>query len=82
MAYAEGVTALKAHVVNGRIVVDEPVDLPDGAEVNVYLYNASADAMSSEERAALDGALERSIAQADAGNLIDADEVLSELQRS
>lgn len=71
-------TALEAHVKGGRIVVDEPVDLPDGAELRVYLYDAAADAMSSEERAAL----ERSIAQADAGELIDADEVLAEFQRS
>jgi hypothetical protein len=38
-------------VKNGRIVVDEPVDLPDGVEVSVYLYDASADAMTAEERA-------------------------------
>jgi predicted transcriptional regulator len=37
--------------------------------------------MSSRERAALTRALERSIAQADAGELIEADEVLAELQR-
>lgn len=79
--YAVNVTALKAHVVNGRIVVDEPVDLPDGAEVSVYLYDASADGMSAEERAALERALARSLAQADAGELIEADEVLAELQR-
>jgi hypothetical protein len=75
------VTALKAHVVNGRIVVDEPVDLPDGAEVRVYLYDASTDPMSAKERAALEESLERGIAQADRGELIDADEVLAELQR-
>jgi hypothetical protein len=76
------VTALKAHVVNGRIVVDEPVDLPDGSEVRVYLYDATADGMSAEERQALEQRLERSLAQADAGDLIDADEVLDELRRS
>jgi uncharacterized lipoprotein YbaY len=70
-----------ANVVNGRIVIDEPVDLPDGAEVLVYLYDVSTDAMSAEERAALEQALARSLAQADAGELIDADEVLSGLQR-
>ena len=75
-------TALKAHVKGGRIVVDKPVDLPDGSELRVYLYDAAADAMSPEERAALERALERSIAQADAGELINADEVLAELQRS
>ena len=74
-------TALKAHVVNGKIVVDEPVDLPDGAEVHVYLYDASDDVMGAEERAALAKALERSVEQADAGELIEADEVLSELRR-
>jgi hypothetical protein len=41
----------------------------------------SGHTMSPEERAALERALERSIAQADAGELIDADEVLAELQR-
>lgn len=81
MVYAVVVTALKAHVMNGRIVVDEPVDLPDGAEVDIYLYDAAADAMGREERAALERALERSLAQADAGELIEADDVLAELQR-
>ncbi len=75
-------TALKAHVRNGRIVVDEPVDLPDGSEVRVYLYDAAADAMKPAERAALDRALERSLAQADAGELIEADDVLAGLRRS
>jgi hypothetical protein len=81
LVYDLAVTALKAHIINGRIVVDEPVDLPDGAEIHVYLYDASADAMSAEERAALEQALERSLVQADAGELVEADEVLAELQR-
>ncbi len=80
LVYLDLVTALRAHVVHGRIVVDEPVDLPDGAEVRVYLYDAAADNMSKEERAALEQALERSVAQADAGELIDADAVLDELR--
>jgi hypothetical protein len=67
--------------MNGRIIVDERVDLPDGAEIHVYLYDAAVDAMSREERAALERALDRSLAQADAGDLIDADEILGELQR-
>ena len=79
--YALAVTALKAHVKNGRIIVDEPVDLPDGAEIRVYLYDASTDSLSAEERAALEQALARSLAEADAGDLVDANEVLAELQR-
>lgn len=69
-------TVLKAHVVNGLIVVDEPVDLPDGAEIRVYLYDASAENLGADECAALERALERSLAQADAGDLVEADEVL------
>jgi hypothetical protein len=81
MVYAVIMTALKAHVKNGRIVIDEPIDLPDGAELHVYLYDAAADAMSLQERAALEQALDRSLAQADAGDLIEADDVMAELQR-
>ena len=80
--YALGVTALKAHVLNGRIVVDETVDLPDGAEVRVYLYDVSTESMSADERAALDRSIERGVAQADAGELIDADDVVAELRRA
>jgi hypothetical protein len=80
--YAVLVNALKAHVVHGRIVIDEPVDLPDGAEVLVYLYEASTHTQDADQRAALAQALERGLAQADAGDLIDADDVLAELQRS
>ena len=72
-------TALRAHVVNGRLVVNEPVDLPDG--FSVYLYDAAGDGMSKEERSVLQSALERSLAQADAGELLEADDVLHELQR-
>lgn len=75
-------TTLKAHVRNGRIVVDEPVDLPEGAEVSVYLYDAGADDLPPQERVALSRALERAIAQADAGDLIDDDVVLAELERT
>lgn len=67
--------------MNGRIVIDEPVDLPEGAEVRVYVDDVVADPMGTDERARLDQALTRSIAQADAGELIDADDVLADLQR-
>jgi hypothetical protein len=31
--------ALKAHVENGRVVLDEPMDLPDGTALHVMLVN-------------------------------------------
>jgi hypothetical protein len=37
-------TALRAHVENGRLIVDDPVDLPDGTVVHVVPVNDGADA--------------------------------------
>jgi predicted transcriptional regulator len=68
---------LKAHVRNGRLVLDEPTDRPEGAEVQLTIVDD--DEMSDEERARLHAALERSMAQAKAGKLIDADEVIGRL---
>jgi anti-sigma factor RsiW len=69
--------SLKAHVRNGRLVLDEPTDLPEGAEV--VLTVSDDDRMEDEERARLHAALERSMAQAKAGKLVDADVVLGRL---
>jgi hypothetical protein len=68
---------LKAHVKNGRLVLDEPTDLPEGEVVHLQL--ADGDEMSDDARARLHRALERSMAQAKAGQLVDADEVIGRL---
>ncbi len=73
--------ALKAHVKNGQIVLDEPVELAEGMPVSVYLCDSSGDSLNDEERAALHRSIRRGLAQANAGELIDADEVLAELER-
>jgi len=80
-AILDGMYALKGHVKNGQIVLDEPTELPEGMQVRVQVYNPEGDTLNDEERAALHRSLERGIAQADAGELIDADEVLAELER-
>ncbi|MGH7437021.1 MAG: hypothetical protein ACRENE_15210 [Polyangiaceae bacterium] len=69
---------LKAHVHNGRLLLDEPTDLPEG-EV-VYLEPVDADDMSDEEREALHGSIRESIEQMGRGELIDADEALARLR--
>ena len=69
--------ALKAHVHNGRLVLDEPTDLPEGTVVPLTIDDD--DDMDESERARLHQALSRSIAQAKAGNLVDADEVIGKL---
>jgi hypothetical protein len=62
----------RAHVHNGRLVLDEPTDLPEGSEVRLTIAD-------DEERTRLHAALERSMAQAKAGTLIDAAIVLGRL---
>jgi hypothetical protein len=68
--------AMKAHVKGGRLVLDEPTDLPDGTEVELVPIE---DEFEPEERARLDAALERSRAQAKAGQLVDGDTVIGNL---
>ena len=68
--------ALKAHVRGGRLVLDEPTDLPEGSEVELV---TSDDDFAPEERARLDAALERSMDQAKAGQFVDGDAVIKKL---
>ncbi|MFL5264424.1 MAG: hypothetical protein ACJ79E_10700 [Anaeromyxobacteraceae bacterium] len=68
---------LKAQVRGGRLVLDEPTDLPEGTEVE--LVTVEDDDFDPQERARLAAALERSRAQARAGQLIDGDTVIEKL---
>jgi hypothetical protein len=70
--------SLKAVVKNGRLVVDEPTELPEGTELVLAIVD-DADDMDDAERARLHEALRRSIGQARAGQLIDGDEVIGKL---
>lgn len=70
--------ALKARVQNGQVVLDEPAVLPEGAEVELYVV--TADGMSDEERAALNASIERGLADAEAGRVVDAEVVLAKLR--
>ena len=76
--YAWGMQALKAQVRNGRITVEEPVDLPDG-EVYLTLLDADDD-LDDEERAARERAIDRGLADAQAGRVVDASEVFAWLR--
>lgn len=75
---------LKAYVHNGRLVLDELTDLPEGKVVElVTLADAlasGADDLDDEERAALHRELEASIEEADAGQTVDLAQVLAELR--
>ena len=76
---------LKALVQKGRLVLDEPTDLPEGEIVElVELADAlanGADDLDDEERAALHRELEASLEEADAGQTVALAEVLAELRQ-
>ena len=69
---------LRAHVHNGRLLLDEPTDLPEG-EV-VYLQPVDADELDDEERGRLHEALRESIEQMKSGQTLDAAEAIAELR--
>ena len=73
---------LKAHVQNGRLVLDEPTDLPDGEVVYLHPVEAEVgadDGFDDEERAALLAALDEGIAAAKRGEHDDAEKFTAEL---
>lgn len=78
---------LKAVVRNGRLTLDEPTDLPEGKVIELvsaddpYAYLDEEDEMDEEERAELDEALDKSWAQAQAGQTRPAEELLAELRQ-
>jgi hypothetical protein len=70
---------IKAHVRAGRLVVDEPTDLPDGTEVELLALDPG-DWLDDGDRAALHQALRESAADVAADRLLDAQELLKELR--
>ena len=59
--------ALKARVSRGRIVVDEPTDLPEGTELDLV----RVDELEVDDRDALVRAIRDGIQDADAGRVMD-----------
>ena len=70
---------VKAHVRDGRLVVDEPTDLPEGTEIDLLPLDPG-DWLDETDRAALHEALRQSDADVAAGRLVDAEEILKELR--
>jgi hypothetical protein len=70
--------ALKAHVRGGRLVFDEPTNLPEGAEVRVALVDV--DELDDEERARLHATIEAAEAELDAGQVASEDELWARLR--
>jgi len=71
--------ALKAHVENGRIVADEPVNLPDGTPLRVVPVPKLDDEMSAEERAELEQPIEEGYEDFERGDYEDANALAARL---
>ena len=69
-------TALTAVVRNGRLVVDEPTDLPEGLEVKLVV---AEDEFEPEEKARLLQAIEDGIEDIERGDYVDGIEFANEL---
>ena len=71
--------ALTARIVDGRFVLDDPTD-EDGPKLTLVLEEDEEDELDPEEQARLDAFLDISIAAADRGELIPAEQVLAKLR--
>jgi hypothetical protein len=69
---------VRGRVANGRLIVDEPTDLPEGAEVELRLVD---DELDEDERARLHAALEASEEDFRAGRVVPGHEVIARLRR-
>ena len=73
-------THVRATVRNGRLVVDEPTKLPEGAVVDLVLDDEGDD-LDDAERTARDAALVRSWQQASQGQGRDPREVIGRIRK-
>jgi hypothetical protein len=75
---------LKAHVRKGRLVLDEPTDLPEGEVVELIpldeVISTDGDDLDDEERAALHRSIDESIEDEQAGNVEDLSKIIAELR--
>jgi hypothetical protein len=74
--------AVKAHVLNGRFVSDEPTDLPEGTQVELQVTKVAdpwAD-MTAEERAELEASIEEGFADVARGDHMEARAFMAQLR--
>jgi hypothetical protein len=68
---------LKAHVREGRIVIDEPTELPEGTEFELVPLD---DGMTPEERAELEAMVEESEAEFARGESVSLEQLWDTLR--
>jgi hypothetical protein len=70
---------VRATVRNGRLTVDQPVDLPEGTVLDLVIDDEGAQ-LDAAERAALDNAITRSLKESADGRTSPAEEILKKLR--
>lgn len=68
---------LKAHVHNGRLVLDEPTDLPEGSEVEIVLV---VDDLEPAERARVVQSVEDGIEDFERGDHMDGFDFIAQMR--
>ncbi|MBZ0116233.1 MAG: hypothetical protein K8H88_04545 [Sandaracinaceae bacterium] len=71
--------SIRATVHNGRLIVDEATDLPEGTVLDLVIDDEQ-DALDDSQRAALDAAITRSIEQARRGESAPSEKILTKLR--
>jgi hypothetical protein len=72
---------LRARVQNGRLVLDEPTDLPEGAEVELeVVQDVLGQELDADERDALEAAIERARARVHRNEFVDGSELIAKLR--
>jgi hypothetical protein len=70
--------ALKAQVKNGRLIVDEPTELPEGTVLDLVVAD-SGDELDDEERAQLHAAIDEGL-EGDSDGGVEASTLLADLR--
>jgi hypothetical protein len=72
-------SVLRARVQGGKLIVEDEVDLPDGAQVHLRIVETEDD-LDDEERALLHKEIELSRAEAASGATVTAEEAITALR--
>ena len=73
-------STIRARVRDGRLIVDEPTDLPEGTELDLTIDDAG-DSLDEADRAALHAAIRQAWASVQAGEGRLAADVLANLAK-
>lgn len=77
--YGSVMSAYRAHVRQGHLVLNEPTDLPEGAEVLLF-PNPEEDDLAEEDRQLLQEALDESLREMEVGEFFTSEEVFRSLR--